>query len=232
MTLTDLGILYALGGVVGVVLIRRRATPARRATLGSLALGFVLWPLWLPVVLTVERPLARPGASSETEAALVEGHQAVQGTPLESLLPRSALERMQQEVRRAAERCAELETLLADAAFDRVAALARLERLERQGASARVLASARSHFDNIERLRTLRDRDRAAIEELAELARALRTQLVLARYAGSSPDDAGDIVSEVWARLEVLDTAFDLQPLLNPTDRETDEHRETRLSGG
>jgi hypothetical protein len=38
---------------------------------------------------------------------------------------------------------------------------------------------------------------------------ALRTQLVLAKFAGAAPSDASDIVAEVWARVEVLGTTLD-----------------------
>jgi len=37
----------------------------------------------------------------------------------------------------------------------------------------------------------------------------LRTQLVFARYSGSSPGEASDIVTEVWARVEMLGTSSD-----------------------
>ncbi len=47
------------------------------------------------------------------------------------------------------------------------------------------------------------------MEELSELIAALRTQLVFARYSGSSPGEASDIVTEVWARVEMLGTSSD-----------------------
>ena len=83
------------------------------------------------------------------------------------------------------------------------------EAQERAGKSSRALATARLHLDNVRRLAGLRDRDARALEELAELVQALRTQLVLARFAGSSLEGASGIVSEVWARVESLDVAID-----------------------
>jgi len=65
------------------------------------------------------------------------------------------------------------------------------------------------------RLQQLAARDRRALEELSELIAALRTQLVFARYSGSSPGAASDIVTEVWARVEMLGTTSD-GPLLEP----------------
>jgi len=47
-----------------------------------------------------------------------------------------------------------------------------------------------------------------ALDELCELVQALRTQLVLARFAGSSVEGTGGIVSEVWARVEGLGAAL------------------------
>ena len=77
--------------------------------------------------------------------------------------------------------------------------------------------SARLHLANVERLEALRRRDELALEELGELVAALRTQLVLARYAGSTAEGAGDIVSEVWARVEVLGTTMDEVPRIIDT---------------
>jgi hypothetical protein len=77
-------------------------------------------------------------------------------------------------------------------------------RLEQRSASPRALASARLHLENVVRLQTLAARDRRALEDLGELIAALRTQLVFARYSGSSPGEAGDIVTEVWARVDSL----------------------------
>ena len=87
-----------------------------------------------------------------------------------------------------------------------------IEQLTRDGSSARSLAPARLHLENVRRLENLRSRDAQTLSELGELATTLRTQLVLARYAGSTPHDAGDIVSEVWARVEVLGSTLDPLP--------------------
>jgi hypothetical protein len=78
----------------------------------------------------------------------------------------------------------------------------RVLELERAAAGSRSLAPARLHLDNVNRLETLRHRDEQTLLELRELTTALRTQLFLARYAGSSAADASDIVTEVWARVE------------------------------
>ena len=211
MNIADLGVLYgAFGLLSGVVVYRAEPGRGIRA-LGSAALSVPLWPLWLPVLLA-STPAARGVPSSttnEAEAALLEGHEAVRNTPLEPLLPRSAVDRLLRELRRATERYAELTNLLSKKGFDRVAAEERLARLEQRAASPRTLASARLHLENVARLQSLAARDRRALEELSELIAALRTQLVFARYSGSAPGEASDIVTEVWARVEMLGSTSD-----------------------
>ena len=206
MNLTDLGILYGLAGALSGVVVYR-AEPERGArALGSAALAVPLWPLWLPVLFasTKREQELRHSAASEAEAALLEGHEAVRNTALEPLLPRSAVDRLLRELRRATERYAELNSLLSKKGFDRQEAEQRVARLEQHAASPRTLASARLHLENVVRLQSLAARDRRALEELSELIAALRTQLVFARYSGSSPGEASDIVTEVWARVEML----------------------------
>ncbi|HEX6276946.1 MAG TPA: hypothetical protein VFZ53_28090 [Polyangiaceae bacterium] len=214
MTLADLGILYVSAGAVSAAVIQRRQRYERRRALARALLAVVLWPLWLPVALAAP-DVSRASESAvlgTTAAALLEGHGAVRGTPFEALLPRDAVERILGEVRRAGERRDELRSLLARPSFGLAPARAHVERLERDGASPRTVASARLHLANVERLDALRRRDDLALEELGELVAALRTQLVLARYAGSTPEGAGDIVSEMWARVEVLGTTMDEVP--------------------
>jgi hypothetical protein len=211
MNLADLAILYAAGGVVSAVLLQRRSRERGARAIGGAVLCLALWPLWLPVKLADDGrgSPARFPALGTTEAALLEGHAAVRGTPLEPLLPRDAVERILSELRRAAARGDELAALLGRTSFGLESARERVERLAHGGGSPRALASARLHLENVERLGALKRRDDLALEELAELVSALRTQLVLARYAGSSPEGAGDIVSEVWARVETLGTTMD-----------------------
>jgi hypothetical protein len=216
MTLGDLLVLYGAAGVASSVVAYRAAPERGRAALWSAVLALPLWPLWLPVALSAKRrPAARPSPGDATRAAIWEAHEAVLGSPLEPLLPRSAALRMLQEVERASERHRELVQLLGQRSFSADVAERRIEQLTREGSSARSLAPARLHLENVKRLQTLRRRDEQTLSELGELATTLRTQLVLARYAGSTPHDAGDIVSEVWARVEVLGSTLD--PLQDST---------------
>ena len=211
MNLVDLAVLYGVAGTLSGVVVYRSRPRRDFGALGAALLSAPLWPLWLPVLFAskgIERELQH-SATTETEAALLEGHEAVRSTPLEPLLPRLAVERLLRELRRATERYAELIHLLSKKGFDRAAAEERLTRLEQEAASPRTLASARLHLENILRLQSLAARDRRALEELSELIAALRTQLVFARYSGSSPGEASDIVTEVWARVEMLGTSSD-----------------------
>ncbi|HWA71723.1 MAG TPA: hypothetical protein VG937_05305 [Polyangiaceae bacterium] len=215
MTLSDLGVLYAVAGVVSGALVQRRARYTGRRALLNLALAIALWPLWLPVALASadSRPVsgtsAGAGAGTDTERALLAAHESVRDGPLEGLLPRDALTRIVGELRRASERHGELDALLARPDFDLEAAENRVQQLERERASPRTLSSARLHLANVRRLSALRARDQRALDELLELSRALGTQLALAKFSGSSANDAGDIVSEVWARVEVLGSALE-----------------------
>jgi len=211
MTLGDLVVLYGAAGLASAALVYR-ASPERGATaLSGAALAIVLWPLWLPVTLSARRAATTQTvpARDATSAAIWEAHEAVAGSALEPLLPREAALRMLEEVERATRRHRELTALLGQAEFSASAAEARLERLTRDGAS-RSLGPARLHLENVRRLEDLRRRDEQTLAELGELATTLRTQLVLARFSGGAATGAGDLVSEVWARVEVLGSTLEL----------------------
>ena len=222
MSLTDLGAIYLVVGVACAVAIYKSAPSRSRAAIASAVIAVPLWPLWAPIALTGRgsprgAPRAAravdPGspmalAADRIEASLREGVDACAGTALEPLLPRDAADRIAAEVRRAADRHAELGALLAREGFDRATAEARLVELTRAQASPRALSTARLHLDNVRRLSALRERDERAIDELGDLVQALRAQLVVARFAGSQPEGAGGIVADLWARVEGLGVAL------------------------
>lgn len=211
MTLGDLLVLYSVAGIASASVVYRSSPERGRSAVLSAALTVPLWPLWLPVALTAQRrspPSATRRNGDATRDAIWEAHEAVAGSALEPLLPRDAALRMLAELERAGDRHQELCTLLADPSFSASAAEARIQKLTAQGASARSLAPARLHLENVRQLEGLRKRDEQTLLELTELAATLRTQLVLARYAGGPPTDAGDILTEVWARVEVLGTTL------------------------
>jgi hypothetical protein len=229
MRLMDLVMLY---GVVGVacalaVLRRQQEHGVGRAAWSAMA-TVPLWPLWAPFVLATPRPRGRPpapgdargphgprgttepGALGRIQHALDEAVKAVAGTPMADVFSKAVATRIAAEVAHVADRMEELRVLQATRGLDRDASAARLRDLEARGASERTLEAARLQHESLARLEELRAADAQALEELADLLEALRAQLLLARYAGSSADGTGAIVSEVWARLEGLGAAFDV----------------------
>jgi hypothetical protein len=214
----DFALLYLGAGVICAIAVFRRQRGGRRML--SAALAVPLWPLWAPIALTA-RPGSAPRASTPAArriaTALREGVEAASSSPLERLLSPESAARILADVERTEARRSEIEALLARSGFDVAEAKNRLAELEQKGAPARALATARLHLENVERLQGLHDRDRRALDELADLVEAMRTQLVLARYAGSSADGVGSIVGEVWSRVEGLGEVIDLEPSYAPS---------------
>lgn len=219
MSLRDLAILYLVLGLACSVAIFRGSHESRPKAVLSAALALPLWPIWGPIVLTSAQRshtaltetsnISTAAALARVQSALREGIDACTGTSFEALLPKSAAARIESEVSRAAARHAELCSILQREGFSEQTALARVRDLEQGGASPRAVSTARLHLENVRRLAAMRDRDARALDELSDLVQALRTQLVLARYAGSSVEGVGGIVAEVWARVEGLSAAMD-----------------------
>jgi hypothetical protein len=235
VTPQDLVVLYGVAGVACAVAVLRKEGGGARAVWSAVA-TVPLWPLWAPFVLATPRTRERPvterqrepatggargaepssstagGASgplARIEYALDESVKAVAGTPMSQVFSRQVAQRIAAEVAVVARRMEELAALASTKGLDRVASAARLEELATSGAPERTVATARLQHESLLRLEQLRAADAQALEELADLLEALRAQLLLARYAGSSSDGTGAIVSEVWARLEGLGAAFE-----------------------
>ncbi|MBK9266887.1 MAG: hypothetical protein IPM54_44830 [Polyangiaceae bacterium] len=223
MSLRDLLLLYVVFGCCFAIAIYRSSPETNANRLGSAALAVPLWPLWAPIALTAKRgdatgTLAQsPGSSGALErvkAALADAVASIQGTPLATLLPPESASRIEAEVVRREKRLVELDSLLGKEAFDVTRLEARVRELERSGGSSRALSTARLELDNVRRLGALRERDARALEELCALVEALRTQVTLARFSGSSAADIGGIVGEVWARVEGLGAAIEAEESL------------------
>lgn len=221
----DVAWLYGLVGVAcALASLRRDGTRSPRA-IANAALNVLVWPLWAPLTLGEHAtPPTTLGASEATRAAmdprvadavarihtaLCEAVETARSSPLARVLPASAVERVLGEVARVAARHTALSSMLNAREHDPQFAAERVDALTARADNPRALATARLHAENVTRLARLRDRDLRALEELAELAAALRTQLVLARFAGTNVDGASDIVGEVWARVEGLGEALD-----------------------
>ncbi|MFO0588699.1 MAG: hypothetical protein U0441_14210 [Polyangiaceae bacterium] len=223
MKLGDLLAIYLIAGLACAVAIYRTAPDRSLSSVASALIAVPLWPLWAPIALTAKRGSptepaysgkARPAepevaaSVARIDAALHEAMEACAGSSLATLLPQTAADRILAEVRRAAARHAEIGALLAREGFDLRAAEARLAELTKTDASPRAISTARLHLDYVRRLQALRERDAKALDELSDLVQALRAQLTLARLAGSQPEGAGGIVSELWARVEGLGVAL------------------------
>ena len=211
MNLRDLLVLYAAAGAAFGFLVYRRSRPGF-AAVASAALAVPLWPLWAPFALASNREhLTRRAAGAEREVcrrierALADATAGIAGTPVEPLLSRRSALQILAAVERITTRLDQLEALVAGDGLDVTELARRVEELERSGPSdSRALATARLRHDGALRLRALRDADRRALDELAELADALKAQVLLARYAGASADTASGIIAELSIRLEAL----------------------------
>jgi hypothetical protein len=207
VSLVDLGALYVLGGVVSAGVVWRLTGAA-----ASAAVALVLWPLWLPLALGSSRPrraAAADDVAARIESVLADARAASAGTAFEAMLNDDAAARIVAEVRRAAERLAGMDELLARPSFGRDAARASLEALSAEGASEATLRTARLHLESVERLASMRRDQQAALSELEQVVTALRSQLEVARYAGSMSGGFDAIVADLWSRVEGLGEAFD-----------------------
>jgi hypothetical protein len=214
VSLRDLLVLYGIVGLACAVAVLRRAPATGIRAFTSAFAAVVVWPLWAPFALGSERRTPRSsapptGVVERIERALADAVDAVAGTPMSDVFPARVASRISAEVARVAAHLEELSALTARAGFDARASAEHLRDLETRGAPDRAVATARLQHESLHRLRQLQIADAQALDELADLLEALRAQLLLARYSGSSAEGAGAIVAEVWARLEGLGAAFD-----------------------
>lgn len=218
MSLRDLLVLYGIVGVACAIAVLRRGSATGPRAAASAFATVLIWPLWAPFALgapSSRAPRAGSGSGAQHEAvrrvevALAAAVDAVAGTPMSEVFSAKIAARIAAEVARVAERLDELTALTTRSGFDAQTSARHLRELEASGAPERTLVTARLQHESLARLQQIRAADARAIEELAELLEALRAQLLLARYSGSSAEGAGAIVTEVWARLESLGVAFD-----------------------
>ncbi len=212
MSALDLLLLYAVVGAGCAIVVHRRTRGSWAQRLGASALAFPLWPIWAPIALLPDRVAAgaRGDRAERMREELRHAVDAARGSPFEILFSREAADQIEREIADALARISELDALLAQPDLDLERASERVDALTRSG-NTRALKTAVLHRDNVARITALRDRHGRALEELGELIGALRSQLVLARYAGSSPEGVGGIVTELWARVEGLGEIVDAQ---------------------
>jgi hypothetical protein len=216
VSLRDLLVLYGVVGLACAIAVVRGSPAGGARALGSALATIFVWPLWAPFALggatsrSPHRGTAPTAALSRIQRALDEAVSAVAGTPMSEAFSPKVAARIGAEVARVAARLDELSTLTARSGFDADASARRLRELEASGAPERTVVAARLQHESLTRLAQLRGADAQALEDLAGLLEALRTQLLLARYSGSPAEGAGAIVAEVWARLEGIGVAFDV----------------------
>jgi len=182
-------------GVIGAiaVLIHHRRP-------GQAALAIVLWPLELPFAFIRDEP-----AVGRAGAFLAALRQAA-ATPLGSILPEEAAARaLAARLDHAAARVAEIDGVLARPEMSEAAARTRFLELQGRGATPGAIAAAGSRLDNLRRLRLLRDRCAAELEEVGELIDQLTAQAELVRLSGAADPAGGELVRELVARVEGLD---------------------------
>ena len=195
MTLAGLAIVYIAIGIVAAI-----AIAIRRRRVGPAALAVVLWPLELPFAL------ARDDAPNGREAAFLDALRRAAATPLGGVLPDEAAARaLAARLGHAANRVREIDAVLTRPEMSEPAARARLDDLRRRGATPGAIAAAGSRLDNLRRLRQLRDRCAAELEEVGELIDQLTAQAELVRLSGTADPAGGELVRELVARVEGLD---------------------------
>lgn len=156
------------------------------------------WPLMLPLGRAERRIDPRTvdpagKAADEVRAALASVEEAARGTPYATLLDARAGLRLREELLRATQRVRAIDD--------------ELERTAGQGPASAATRELRREADTS--LRAIRDRDLAAMTELADLLGALRSRIVLARHAGSLAEGPESMVSEVWSRIVGLGEALE-----------------------
>jgi hypothetical protein len=182
MSLRDLLLLYVVIGVACAIAVLKNAPGARARTALSAVMTIPLWPVWAPFALSHARPrraaASDHGAVTRIQKALAEAVEAVANTPMAEVFSRQVAARISAEVGHVAARLDELSALASRSGFDAEASAARLRELEMRGAPERAVATARMQHESLLRLQELRAGDARALEELADLMEALRTQLV------------------------------------------------------
>lgn len=202
-----------LGGVFAVVCDWRLKEPSPRERVTNALLSLCAWPLFAPLALLpglVRRASSESDASLRIRRALAEARATVRGTPLARLLSETMVAELSATLEHVEARRAELSELLArpDFRYDPV-----------RGRPATL------QEESVARLWAIFERDRAALDELCELAESLRAQLLVARYSGKSGLDAScghggspprseggiaELLMELSARVESLNAWFEL----------------------
>jgi hypothetical protein len=195
VSLLGFTVLYVAIGAVSAIVIF-----AKRGRISQAALAVVLWPLELPFALVRDEPPV--GRAAAFLAAL----RRAASTPLGGILPdETAARALAARLGDAAQRVAEIDGVLARPEMSEATARTRLVELQRRNATPGAIAAAGSRLDNLRRLRLLRDRCAAELEEVGELIDQLTAQAELVRLSGAPVPAGAELVRELVARVEGLD---------------------------
>ncbi|HEX2732011.1 MAG TPA: hypothetical protein VHM70_10405 [Polyangiaceae bacterium] len=194
----------ALGALLALACDRRVGSRKFSARIGSALLCLTAWPLWAPLTLFDDRrpePVQESSRLQRIRKALEEARSAVEQTSLDGLLPEQLLSQLLRGLGLVEKRHRELSDLLCRPEFAAVT-------------SAGQHPATRARGENVQRLHQLRLRDERLLAEIAELAEALRSQLLVARYSGQQEGNTSvkDLVGALSARVESMDAWFDLAP--------------------
>ena len=221
MGLASSFVLYLLigAGVAAAVYVRGDRTGGRDVF--SLALACLFWPLYVPALLagserempisgsaTTPPPIAAAGedelsaAIVRVEAELERAFRSLDGWAEETLSTEHArLVELKQAWRFQAARIRELTALLEETQRAEPAEEAVTASLP---SSERIHHSERSRRENIDRLRSIRDRMRDELLGTLAWVRELVTMIHLAKYTGAPASRAEELVSQIAASVEGL----------------------------
>lgn len=208
MRVLDLGAVYfALGLLFLVAMVRR----ARRTPIDAVLL-VVLWPLYLPVLLSdgAAFPSAKRTASSPLVTEQDEMKKAlgsVNDPTVARLLPSPQhIDKLFEHLRSLDEKVKELDEVLSRDELDLGKATRALREAESRGGPAQ--KHAESVLASVRRLLALRDRAMRERDELLSLSRRLRLAVTVLRFSGGAEEDVGGIVAEIVGRVEGVREAF------------------------
>ena len=208
MRLLDLGAVYfALGLLLLVAMVRR----ARRSPVDAVLL-VVLWPLYLPVLLS--EGTAFPSAQRTSSSALLTERDemrkalgSVSDPTVARLLPSPEhIDKLFDHLRSLDDKVKELDEVLARDELDLGKATRALREAESTGGPSQ--KHAESVLASVRRLLALRDRAMRERDELLSLSRRLRLAVTVLRFSGGAEEDVGGIVAEIVGRVEGVREAF------------------------
>lgn len=183
-------ILYVAVGVACGALHYHRGAGRGLHRIASAVAMVALWPLWAPFGLSPAPPPRGPYGSRILLAlerlGSIEGADAGAG-----VLEAREVSALMRQVDAAERRILELEAQLAFLRYDPPGI----------DAGTGTDARARLRASSITKLEALRDRERAALADLAEMCELLRAQYLVNHFSGVAQDEAREVL---WARVQAL----------------------------